>query len=97
MTDSSVRAIGMRINNAELIADLAELGYLSGRVLDPTYGLGRFWNQHRPDDLTAVDIDPRRGVIRADFRSLPFSDNTFNACTFDPPYKLNGTSTCKPT
>lgn len=92
---SDVLAIGTRTNNAELVADLHQLGYINGNVLDATYGLGRFWSQYRPENLTAVDLDPRRGVLVADFRCLPFASNTFDSATFDPPYKLNGTSTGK--
>lgn len=91
----AVRAIGTRSNNAQLIVDLEQLGYIDGNVLDATYGLGRFWKLHRPERLTAVDLDRRRGVLVADFRCLPFADNTFTSTTFDPPYKLNGTSTGK--
>ena len=29
--------------NAEMIEDVARLGYLDGSVLDVTYGLGTFW------------------------------------------------------
>lgn len=86
-----VMAIGTRRNNAELIADCATLGYIHGNVLDATYGLGRFWTLHRPDNLTAIDINPARGVTTADFRHLPFETNRFDSTTLDPPYKLNGT------
>lgn len=96
MTDTAIRAIGARRNNAELVVDLAQLGYLNGRVLDATFGLGRFWNLHRPEQLVTVDIDPTRDAdIVADFRHLPFPSNAFGAVVLDPPYKLNGTSTGK--
>lgn len=94
MTD--VRAIGARTNNAEAIRDAAQLGYLAGAVLDTTYGLGRFWKLWTPDHLVAVDLNPTRSrdwPLGVDVRDLPFDDATFDAVVFDPPYKLNGTST----
>lgn len=96
MTD--VRAIGARTNNAEAIADCAQLGYLNGAVLDTTYGLGRFWKLWTPDHLVAVDLNPKRSrdwPLGVDARDLPFADATFDAVVFDPPYKLNGTSSGK--
>lgn len=86
-------AIGTRRNNAELVVDLHALGYLDDDVLDATYGLGRFWTAFRPAQLAAVDIDPARTTIVADFRHLPFGNRTFRTVVLDPPYKLNGTST----
>ena len=91
-----ILAIGTRRNNAELIEDLVALGYidLDGLILDPTYGLGRWWNLVKPKNLVACDIDPEKSPIgySVDFRSTPWEDNTFDSVLFDPPYKLNGTS-----
>jgi hypothetical protein len=92
---SEIMAIGDRRNNAELVVDLHALGYLDDDTLDATYGLGRFWTLWRPAKLAAVDIDPSRTTIVADFRELPFNDGTFRSVVLDPPYKLNGTSTGK--
>lgn len=82
-------------SNAELIADVAKLGYLDGRVLDVTYGLGTFWKMWRPDDLTACDLDPAKSPIgySVDFTNLlpAFGGRSFEAIVLDPPYKLNGT------
>lgn len=80
-------------DNAHMIADVARLGYLNGRVLDPTYGEGNFWSEFRPADLTACDLDPRKSPIGypVDFRNMPWPSRHFNAVMFDPPYKLNGT------
>jgi len=91
-----IRAIGTRTNNSQLVLDLAELGYLdlSLPILDPTYGLGRWWKLVYPSQLTACDIDVNKSPIgySVDFADVPWSDNTFDAVVFDPPYKLNGTS-----
>jgi hypothetical protein len=43
--------------NAHLIADVARLGYLDGRVIDVTYGEhGGFWKVWRPEHLVAHDL-----------------------------------------
>lgn len=70
--------------NAELIADVAKLGYLKKewRTLDPTYGNGTWWKLWRPDDLVAPDGYPDT----FDFRDTHFTDNAFDAVAFDPPY-----------
>jgi len=78
-------------NNGELIYACRQLGYLGedSRILDPTYGRGTFWKVWRPAGLVAHDL----ALDNVDFRRLPHSDQTFDAITFDPPYKLNGTAT----
>jgi len=99
--DEFVRAIGngTRRTNGEAIADLASLGYLPGRVLDPTFGRGKFWTHWRPLELVASDLYPHPerdtfvACATADFRDLPHDDGSFDTVTLDGPYKLNGTST----
>lgn len=82
--------------NAELIRDVAELGYLRVDVptLDPTWGFGTWWKLWRPHQLTASDLDASLSPTgtSVDFTDLPHGDDTFGAVAFDPPYKLNGTS-----
>lgn len=75
--------------NAHMIRDVAALDYLheDWRTLDPTYGKGVFWKLWRPKDLVIHDIK----LDGVDFRALPHEDGEFQAITFDPPYKLNGT------
>lgn len=92
---AEVRAIGERYNNAELMSDCALLGYFPGRVLDATFGTGRFWKTYRPFNLTTNDL---YGGITTDytydFRHFTgFRDDAFDSVVFDAPYKLNGTST----
>jgi SAM-dependent methyltransferase len=77
-------------DNAELIVEVAKLGYLDGLVVDATYGLGRFWARWRPARLIAHDIDPAKGD-GVDLRRLPESDASVDVVVLDPPYKLNGT------
>lgn len=79
--------------NAQRVADLATLGYLDGRVLDPTYGYGGMWTEHRPTELVAFDANPARGVLVADFCAMPFAAGAFDSVLFDPPYRLGGTPT----
>lgn len=81
-------------NNAAMIADVAQLGYLDGHVLDASYGLGRFWTRWKPEQFTAHDIDPAKAPDGpADFRALDYPDAHFDAVVLDGPYKLNGTPT----
>jgi hypothetical protein len=91
-----VKAFGDRTDNATLIADCAQLGYLKkdDMVADVTYGLGRFWKVWSPDILLASDgdIDKSPCDVAVDFRALPFSDNELDAVVFDPPYRFAGTS-----
>ena|ERR1022692_269274 len=83
-------------DNGAMIADVAKLGYLKGRVLDATYGYGIFWNQWNPPGLIGCDLVPskvnERGVV-ADFTNLPFADHSFDSVVCDPPYKYTGTPT----
>lgn len=72
-------------SNAEMIADVARLGYLNGHVMDCTYGLGVFWKQWKPEKLTAHDRYTLDGV---DFRNLPHPDGMFDSSVIDGPYQL---------
>lgn len=75
-------------DNAELVLDLVELGYLSKRwkTLDPTYGEGVWWREWRPRVLITHDIE----LDGVDFRKLPEEDATFDAVAYDPPYVALG-------
>lgn len=75
-------------SNADLIADVARLGYLQKHytTLDPTYGKGNWWKKWSPDYLVKHDIT-QDGV---DFRDLDYVDNLFHAIAFDPPYVAKG-------
>lgn len=81
------RLVGSVINgtNADLIATIAPL-YLTGSVLDVTYGLGGWWKRFTPDPFTFHDIN----IDGVDFTALPYSDNSFDAVCFDPPYIASG-------
>jgi len=80
--------------NGCLIEQAAQLGYLDGHVLDPTYGKGNWWTVCRPEKLTKHDL----ALDSVDFRNLPHHNDTFDSVAFDPPYVSPGgreTSTIK--
>jgi hypothetical protein len=75
-----------RGTNADLIATIAPL-YLTGSVLDVTYGEGGWWRRFQPAKFTAHDLYKLDGV---DFRALPEPDRSVDAVCFDPPYVPQG-------
>lgn len=72
-------------SNAELIADVHQLRYLTDdmEILDATYANGTFWKEYRPARLHV----PHAGF---DFTQTLYSCGRWDAVVFDPPYKLNG-------
>lgn len=76
--------------NDELIATVADLYLADGDVVaDVTYSSGRFWKrvnlsryQFLPSDLMPHKPD----VTAADFRALPYRDESIDVIVFDPPY-----------
>ena len=88
---SDVRAVGQWRNNADLIADVARLGYLDGTVLDVTYGEGAFWRVYSPPGLITNDLHKANpNELHDDYRALSFEDNAVDAVVFDPPYRMSG-------
>lgn len=79
--------------NADIILAAAEMGYITGVVLDATYGTGAFWKKYRPPTLSANDLDLEvRVPYHYDFRALPERwANLHDTSVLDPPYKLDGT------
>lgn len=73
-------------NNAALMETVRDLGYITGTVLDPTFGRGNWWRNWRPDGLIAHDLKTD-GV---DFRNLPEATSSIDTVTFDPPYIAQG-------
>ena len=73
-------------NNAELMAAVAPM-YLTGSVLDVTYGKGKWWDRVKPEPFAAHDLFTLDGV---DFRALPEADRSFDTVCFDPPYVSAG-------
>lgn len=84
-----VNAYGNWLTNAELMVDVAQLGYLDGRVLDPTWGLGNFWTLFRPRKLVAHDPFTLDGIGVYDLVNHHRWES-FDSVIVDPPYRLNG-------
>ena len=85
MSDYVMAATHWR-TNADLIADVARLGYLkpTDYILDPTYGNGAWWAKWEPITLCHPV---------GDFDFTKMSDlwsNQFDAVTFDHPYVSPG-------
>jgi hypothetical protein len=73
--------------NGKLLAAVAQLWIRPGdRVLDATYGRGRFWTVYRPPNLVAHDAR----LDGVDFRHLPEPDGSFDVAVLDPPYTSTG-------
>ena len=68
-------------DNSTLIASIAPI-YLTGSVLDVTYGRGMWWRRFAPETFAHHDL-VGDGV---DFRNLPHADDSWDAVCFDPPY-----------
>jgi hypothetical protein len=88
-------------SNADLIADVARLGYLREDwvTLDPTYGRGMWWKKWRPRILRMADIMPGEWLDEGwrsqdDFTEMMWQSELFDAVAFDPPYvSVGGRST----
>lgn len=73
-------------SNADLMVKVAPI-YLTGSVMDCTYGDGMWWRRFRPAGLITHDLHKLDGV---DFRALPEDDNSIDTVVFDPPYIPQG-------
>lgn len=74
--------------NADLVWHIRRL-YLTGTVLDVTYGKGSWWRTYTPDQLTHHDL-LQDGI---DFTDLPYDNRTWDTVCYDPPYIPAGGST----
>jgi hypothetical protein len=75
-------------SNADLIASVVRLGYLNqtDRILDPTYGTGKWWKKWEPDNLTSSWYGHE-----IDFTRMPATWSDFyDAVVYDPPYVSPG-------
>lgn len=78
--------------NADLILSVAPI-YLTGSVLDVTYGEGKWWDRFTPDPFTYHDlikVPEHEDGTGVDFRNLPHADRSFDTVCFDPPYIISG-------
>lgn len=73
-------------SNADLMEAVAPL-YLTGSVLDVTYGDGKWWERFTPEPFAKHDKFKLDGV---DFCALPEADGSFDTVCFDPPYVISG-------
>jgi hypothetical protein len=79
-------------NNSDLIAAVARLYLPDGAVVaDVTWGFGVFWKRfngrRRRFTLIGSDLLDRPGLtLRADFRRLPYADDSIDVTVLDPPY-----------
>lgn len=88
-----VLAVAEYSHNGALIAAAHKLGHLRDgwTTLDVTAGNGVFWKTYRPPLLVCCDLEPKTALVRkADFRDLPFEDESFGVVVLDPPYGLRG-------
>lgn len=69
-------------DNAGLMTTIAPL-YLTGSVLDVTYGLGAWWRRFTPDPFAFHDL----ALDGVDFRNLPWDEDSWETVCFDPPYQ----------
>lgn len=84
-------------NNAELVADLFELGYLDDdvAVLDPTFEGGKWWTVRTPAQLVGHRFGDQvlgdDGELRPwDFTDTHYPDDYFDRIAYDPPYVAKG-------
>lgn len=104
MNDDLVYSTMAWPTNAQMIADVARLGYLKDTdvILDPTYGKGAWWRVWHPDLEAGGRVVGHQwhqrilscGVETWDFRGMWYRDEVFDAVAFDPPYvSVGGRST----
>jgi hypothetical protein len=79
-----------RGNTAACIEDIFKIHFPKAlRVLDVTFGAGRFWKWDHNLDVHGIDIDPPvedSRVTVGDYRDIPHGPNTFDVLCFDPPF-----------
>lgn len=79
-------------NNAEVIAAVFELGWITEKMtfLDVTYGRGKWWDIVRPPQLAWHDIDTLHGGDGVSYLALPEDDGSIDVVAYDPPYAPHG-------
>lgn len=95
LAEAPVLAASTWRTNAELVDACFKLGYLQAdwSIVDPTHGLGVWWNNTKPEHLVTHDSDIDKGD-GVDFAALPEPDDTYDAAVFDPTYAcMGGTET----
>jgi len=86
-------------DDANLIQIILKMHSPGPRVLDATYGHGRFWEQQTPGTWRIVGTDtrwpehppnPDHARIVANYTALPFKEGSFDAVICDPPFLTGG-------
>ena len=93
MNDDLILAATSWKSNADLIADVARLGYIKAddEICDLTYGRGTWWKKCTLGVLTTNDWDTETQTDRHwDFREVGWVDEVFDVVAFDPPYVCVG-------
>lgn len=77
-----------RGKSSQCVQDIFSLHFpRAGSVLDTTWGKGRFWDWQHNLDVVGCDVDTQSGAkINCDYRSLPFTEKSFDVLVFDPPF-----------
>lgn len=94
LSTPAVPAVGSWRNNAELLVDVARLGYIGDTVLDLSHNAGRFWTAHRPKVLRSNDLDwqwPTDFHHDVTLGPLPSWRDVYDTVVWDGPYRFNGT------
>lgn len=75
-------------NTAACVKDIFTIHFPDAkRVLDCTFGAGRFWKWDHNLDVIGMDIDPPGPVtMRADYRAIPLPAGSVDVLCFDPPF-----------
>lgn len=73
--------------NADLIHAIRDI-YLTGTVLDVTYGRGGWWKTWQPEPSKFQWHDIATDGV--DFTDLPYADRTWDTVCYDPPYICAG-------
>lgn len=91
MIPEPILAASQWARNADLIVDVAKLGYLkkTDRIFDPTFGRGNWWKRWTPD-VPMVTFSREMTDFDFDFRHVPFKDGEFDVVAYDPPYVCVG-------
>lgn len=59
----------------------------TNKILDATYGKGRFWKKGRLEGLITMDVSDYGGPdIIGDNQNMPFSNDSFDTIVYDPPH-----------
>lgn len=62
----------------------------AARVVDLTFGKGRFWKWDHPFEVVGVDIAPVVECLQMDGRNTTFPDQSFDVAVIDPPFMHGG-------